>query len=347
MERHNGVMIGGTCGAVARAGRLTVLVGDAEEPLGPDSPVPVEALRMADELTAAGAWDFETVAAALQAFVIEHDPPGVAALLEGDEETMVFLFDRAEAIEFDDHEDPLNSERVQRGVGRSGWTTELVSGPWVQLRLGLDPVVPWTSLRWGSTIGSSATLAVGEPIVDHADGYEPHLAQVIDTELPDGELPPEDDPEAVPPVREPAGHESSDHESPDHESSGHESLAEDVVVDELHVAESPGQGHVDEAPADQVDVYDLQTEGHPVDAAAIGQPPESHPVGSVEAAVAETAPFAAAGPREQPTDGHPTDEQPTDGRPTDRRRRARCDGDCRRPRSRAGPGTRWLGHGGP
>ncbi|MGI9616434.1 MAG: FHA domain-containing protein [Acidimicrobiales bacterium] len=186
MERHNGVMIGGTCGAVARAGRLTLLVGDAEEELGPTSLMPADALRLADELAATGDWEFETVAAALQAFVIDHDPPGVAALLEGDEETMVFLFDRAEAIEFHEHEDPETSERVQRGVGRSGWTTELVSGPWIQLRLGLDPIVPWTSLRWGVAIGSSATV----PVATAADALstDEQPAALVDAEPVDSSL---------------------------------------------------------------------------------------------------------------------------------------------------------------
>ena len=178
MERHNGVMIGGTCGAVARAGRLTLLVGDADESLGLDSVVPGEALRIADELAAADDWAFETVAAALQAFVIDHDPPGVAALLESDEETMVFLFDQAEAIEFDDDEDPSASVRVQRGVGRSGWTTELVTGPWILLRLGLDPVVPWTELRWGVAIGSTAMMAIGLEIPPAASLGEPEPASV-------------------------------------------------------------------------------------------------------------------------------------------------------------------------
>ena len=164
-EMTRGAVIGGRAGAVVRAEHLTVVVGDHDRPFV-DGTVPLAALALVRRIASEATWGFDVVADALQRFVVAHGPAGVAALLEGPDGPIVFLFDEAEAIELDADHSPAAGKRPLRGVGRSGWTTELVDGPIVQLRLGSSGVVGWTRLGEGVVAGSSAEVTLARTDAD-------------------------------------------------------------------------------------------------------------------------------------------------------------------------------------
>ncbi|MDH3683828.1 MAG: hypothetical protein OEV40_28225, partial [Acidimicrobiia bacterium] len=184
MEVEFGAIVGGSGGAVVRAGRLTVVVGDPRHPFAPDDTMPVDALALVDRLCRDDAWEFEDVAGALHAFVVEHDPHGVAAVLETDAEAMVFLFDAAEVIEFEAGADPALSQRVFKAEGRTGWTTELVAGPMISLGLqGSTGTLGWTALRSGAVAGDVAVMSLRQSSTTATrppDLAPPAAAQTLD-----------------------------------------------------------------------------------------------------------------------------------------------------------------------
>ncbi|MGF1597431.1 MAG: hypothetical protein ACFCVK_10980 [Acidimicrobiales bacterium] len=154
MGREEGAVIGGAVGAVVRGGRLTVVV--SADLAATEDPALIEAtLEVVDRLEASGDWDFDEVAAGLHQLVIDHDPAGVAALLDTDTEPMIFLFDQGLAIELD----PVGGkERLRHeAMGRTGWTTEIVSGPEIVIALrGAAQPTGWTRLRAGAVVGDQA-----------------------------------------------------------------------------------------------------------------------------------------------------------------------------------------------
>lgn len=112
--------------------------------------------QAADELftgvAARRAWNFESVAAVLQDLVVSRDLTGVAAVLTGGTEPIVFVFDEAMAIY-----DGL----AHGGNGREEWVTEIVLGQSVELRLAGQSTMPpqhGTSLRDGVVPGAGLSL---------------------------------------------------------------------------------------------------------------------------------------------------------------------------------------------
>lgn len=152
MELQGASIIAGS-GAVVRHERLTVVVGGSviqgSDELGKST------LRMLDALSAQGDWSFEAVAAALHQLVLAEDPRGVAAVLaDSDGEVLLFAFDRATA---------QGGEAVATGDGRSGWKTEVATGPIIQLRLDNVPfkaAEPDILLRAGLVPGAGAILTM-------------------------------------------------------------------------------------------------------------------------------------------------------------------------------------------
>lgn len=98
------------------------------------------------------AWNFESVAAALQDLVVSHDLSGVAAILTAGGDPLVFIFDDAMAI---------YDGSAHGGSGREEWVTEMVMGQSVELRLTGTSTMPpqhGTSLRDGLMPGSGLSV---------------------------------------------------------------------------------------------------------------------------------------------------------------------------------------------
>ncbi|MDH4075410.1 MAG: hypothetical protein OEW29_05685, partial [Acidimicrobiia bacterium] len=189
MEEDQGAVVGAGNGAVVRAGRLTIVIGPASGPFPPDSPVPTAALAAADRLDREQAWDFDRVASALHQLVIEFDPQGVAALLDSGPEPMIFLFDRADALERGPGSGP-NSQRRHSASGRAGWTTEVVMGPVVHLSLREAPAAPsWARLRSGLVAGASVTVTLQRP-EESVGGPAPEVEAARSTPMADVAPPP-------------------------------------------------------------------------------------------------------------------------------------------------------------
>ncbi|MFV0523204.1 MAG: hypothetical protein ACK5RL_01750 [Acidimicrobiales bacterium] len=85
-------------GLVARHHPLTVLIEVPGSSFTADSPLPAALLAVADTVAAHPDPDFAAAAEALQDFVVEHQPTGVAAVLDGPE-PILFLLDNAFATE--------------------------------------------------------------------------------------------------------------------------------------------------------------------------------------------------------------------------------------------------------
>lgn len=160
-------------GSVARSGPLTVVTAGPEE-------VGLAALALIDQLEASGDWSFEAVAGGLQQLVTAHGPSGVVALLDDPSEPIAFIFDQAEAV--------VEKLRLT-GNGRAGWTTEIVPGPLVELRLG---DVPYSSADSATDLRSGLVRGSGVLVpVDAAVAVDGSLDLTPPTEVPAPSFEPE------------------------------------------------------------------------------------------------------------------------------------------------------------
>ncbi|MEL7157070.1 MAG: hypothetical protein AAFN30_10770, partial [Actinomycetota bacterium] len=194
-DRDHGAAIGGTTGAVARRDRLTVIVGNGATAFPPDSQTPAAVMAAVDALAEDSAWTFEAVAAALHQLVVDHRPAGVAALLDIDDDPMVFLFDTGEAGEFADEAD-LDGEAhtSHQGEGRLGWTTKIVSGPVIRLGLaGSEGSTGWSTLQHGLVVGAAAVERLGMT-ASAGDTAAPSAAPAIEHAAAVSEADPASDP---------------------------------------------------------------------------------------------------------------------------------------------------------
>jgi len=131
-------------GAVVHRKPLTVVVAsDAET-----DRIARGLTEVVEQLIAAGDLSFGPVAAGLQQFVVDHQPTGVAAVLDVAPDAIAFLFDQAVAI---------GDSTTHRASGRSGWTTVFVEGDSVSLVAGPGPERPvdWWSQLWAGTVAGS------------------------------------------------------------------------------------------------------------------------------------------------------------------------------------------------
>ncbi len=137
---------------------LTVIVA-VENSVRGDSARAMSAL--VDKLIDDEQFEFGPVAGALQDFVVERQPAGVAALLDIAPEPILFLFDDATAIA---------GGETHSGVGRSGWTTAFATAnSRVELAAGQNPDGDdsadhgWTQLREGTVGGGSVVVTAQAP----------------------------------------------------------------------------------------------------------------------------------------------------------------------------------------
>ena len=181
-----GVSIAGSGGAVVHRGRLTVVIGEATTPFAGDSEIPTATLRVTDELAAGGTWSFEEVATTLQNLVVDYAPPGLAALLELDDEPMLFLFDQGQAIELDTA-GAIKTEH--QGEGRASWTTRIVTGPSVRIGLrGAPNSKGWSVLRGGAVLGSTALIQLATA---PTGAMQPGIFQPVSDDRSDNHLEPD------------------------------------------------------------------------------------------------------------------------------------------------------------
>ncbi|MEM7339808.1 MAG: FHA domain-containing protein [Actinomycetota bacterium] len=164
----DGALIAGAEGAVLVSGPLVVVIGRTQ--YAPTSAVPRALTEAVARLEEAGAWTFDATAAALQDLVIEHNPPGVAALLRLDDDALVFLFDQASAAELG----AINGTpgQTHTGSGRTGWTTVIAESSHLELRVTTadqrastsdDTETGWAVLEQGVVPGSLARCATASP----------------------------------------------------------------------------------------------------------------------------------------------------------------------------------------
>lgn len=191
-RNHDAAAIGGTTGAVARRDRLTVVVSNGPTAFPSDSPTPAAVMAAVDALADANTWTFDAVAAALHQLVVEHRPAGVAALLNIEDDPMVFLFDEGRAGEFE-HAQALSdgAHTSHQGEGRLGWTTKIVTGPVIRLGVVDGEETPgWGVLHHGLTTGCTAVefLSLGSGARGEAipstpeEGAPPPVAETSEPE---------------------------------------------------------------------------------------------------------------------------------------------------------------------
>ncbi len=126
--------------------------------------------REVERLIESGDLSFGPVATGLQQFVIDHQPAGVAAVLDITPDPIAFLFDQAAAI---------GTGTVHRASGRAGWTTVFVEGDSVSLAAGAGPeqgVVGWSSLWAGVAPGQGAQVTLSRAYDPEAAGDGPDVA---------------------------------------------------------------------------------------------------------------------------------------------------------------------------
>jgi len=137
-------------GSVVKSGPLTLVLAGR-------SGVGAAALTILDGLASTNSWGFDEVSGALHQIVVDNDPSGVAAVLQIDDEAILFAFDRAEA---------KAGDATVKGQGRDGWVTGLAESSPVELRLGS---VPFSSpsddieLRAGRVEAAGAIVPVVVP----------------------------------------------------------------------------------------------------------------------------------------------------------------------------------------
>ncbi len=135
-------------GVVVHRKPLTVVVAAS----GPRDLTAQAITGAVEELINTGQLSFGPVAAALQDFVVDRQPRGVAAVLDISPDPIAFLFDQAAAV---------GPEESHRGDGRAGWTTVFISGDSVSLVVGTEseyPVVEWSQFWAGTIAGQGAQV---------------------------------------------------------------------------------------------------------------------------------------------------------------------------------------------
>ena len=121
---------------------------------GDVAPLAESLTAMVESLIESGELDFGPVAAGLQRCVVEHQPTGVAAILDISPDPIAFLFDQALAS---------GPGATHRASGRSGWTTVFVEDDRLHLAAGpgIDlPVAGWSRLRGGTVAGVGAHVSL-------------------------------------------------------------------------------------------------------------------------------------------------------------------------------------------
>ncbi|MEM9893240.1 MAG: hypothetical protein AAF962_20415, partial [Actinomycetota bacterium] len=269
-DRDHGAAVGGVSAAVARRDRLTVIISGGEAGFGPGSDAPAAAMAAVDALAAENQWGFEQVAAALHQLVVDHRPPGVAALLATDDDPMVFLFDNGRADEFDaDAPTTGTGHTVHEGEGRLGWTTKIVTGPVIRLSLdGGETATGWGVLHRG--------LAVGEVVVERLAGDTAPGAAAAPKRAAEPEDPPNEPAPLADPV--PAGAaEPVESAAPGDEDA---SIGATIAVDRSQIGASrldDAGGSGDPAPPPGAPPPSGTPLGMPPDAPGPGGPPPGGP----------------------------------------------------------------------
>ena len=135
-------------GVIVHRRPLTVVAAAVGDP----GPLAATLTAIVDDLVDGAELGFAPVAASLQQFVVEHQPAGVAAILDLAPDPIAFLFDQATAVA---------TASVHRAEGRSGWTTVFIEGHNVGLIVGVEAssaAIPWTRLLAGTVHGSGVEL---------------------------------------------------------------------------------------------------------------------------------------------------------------------------------------------